>query len=44
VIDTALGNDKARLFVPYQATTNAHRPRVHQAVQPPSTMRFAPVM
>src|ERR1700682_906519 len=44
VVDAALGDDEAGLVVADQSSANLERTGCHQAVQPPSTMRFAPVM
>ena len=44
VIDATFGDDEAGLPVANQSTTDSNRARVHHVVQPPSTMRFAPVM
>ena len=44
VVDAAFGDDEAGLAVADEPSADRDRPRTYQAVQPPSTMRFAPVM
>ena len=44
VVDPTLGDDEAWLAIAHHAPTDGDGACAHQAVQPPSTMRFAPVM
>ena len=44
VVDPAFGDDEAGLTVADEAPPDLDRARAHQAVQPPSRTRFAPVM
>src|SRR5690242_15365252 len=44
MVDAAFRDYETRLAVTHETLTNANGARIHHAVQPPSTMRFAPVM